>query len=69
MGIFKKICRLFKCKSMCVFNDDECKDLKKIDLSNYKLTAEDYYNLDKIRRRPTIDEGKLFRSSILDINN
>ena len=69
MGKLKKICRLFKCKSMCVFGDDECKDLKKIDLSNYHLTPEDYYALEKIRRRPTIDHGKLYRNSILDINN
>jgi len=68
MGIFKKICRIFKCKSSCVFNEDEVENLKKIDLSNYHLTPADYYNLEKITRRPTIDK-KLFRNSILDITN
>tara|TARA_R110001592_G_scaffold332562_1_gene615986 strand:+ start:185 stop:340 length:156 start_codon:yes stop_codon:yes gene_type:complete len=51
-----------------MFDENECKDLKKIDLSNYHLTIADYYNLEKITRRPTIDK-KLFRSSILDITN
>lgn len=68
MGIFKKFCKIFKCKSTCMFDENECKDLKKIDLSNYHLTIADYYNLEKITRRPTIDK-KLFRSSILDITN
>jgi len=68
MKIFKKICRIFKCKSSCVFNEDEVENLKKIDLSNYHLTPSDYYNLEKITRRKTIDK-KLFRNSILDITN
>ena len=68
MGLFKKVCKIFKCKSVCMFNDDEVESLKKIDLSKYHLTIADYYALEKITRRPTI-EGKLFRSPILDINN
>ncbi len=69
MGIFKKICRIFKCKSSCMFDEEECNHLKKIDLSNYHLTPADYYALEKIKRRPTIDKPKLFRNSILDITN
>jgi len=68
MGIFKKVCKLFKCKSMCVFGEEEVKNLKKIDLSNYHLTIADYYALEKITRRPTIDKG-LYRNSMLDITN
>lgn len=68
MGLFKKVCKIFKCKSVCMFNDDEVENLKKIDLSKYHLTIADYYALEKITRRPTIDKG-LFRSPILDINN
>ena len=68
MKIFKKLCRIFKCRSTCVFNEDECKDLKKINLDEYHLTPADYYALEKITRRKTIDK-KLFRNSILDINN
>ncbi len=64
----KKICKLFKCKSVCMFNEEEVENLKKIDLSNYKLTLADYYALEKITRRPTIDKG-LYRNSILDISN
>jgi len=51
-----------------MFDEEECNHLKKIDLSNYHLTPADYYNLEKISRRKTIDK-KLFRNSILDITN
>ena len=68
MAICKRLCKLFKCRSVCMFNDEEVENLKKIDLSNYHLTIADYYALDKITRRKTIDKG-LFRSSILDITN
>jgi len=52
-----------------MFDEEECNHLKKIDLSNYHLTPADYYALEKIKRRPTIDKPKLFRNSILDITN
>lgn len=68
MGLFKKICKLFKCNSRCSFNTDEVESLKKIDLTKYHLTIADYYALEKITRRPTIDKG-LYRNSILDITN
>ncbi len=65
-----KFFKMFKCKSKCSFGDDEIENLKKIDLSVYKLTKDDYYNLYKITRRKTIDNGDkgLYRNSILDIS-
>ena len=66
MGLFKWLCRRFKCMSSCTFNEQNFDlELLKIDLSQYKLKKEDLMLIDEIaRKRPSIHTYKHQRENL-----